>query len=217
MRLLQGNEACAWHIVTTSWMVASICSSEIVFGFLKSGESCMASILLLEEVERQETGGMRQSFPSHVFLSSWSPPQLCKDCWCGQPCTDILSYPQCPSDYFLLNSQTSVARVQENSVFPRSWRETLPELTWRAENSAVRDGSSYIPKGCRNLCKTPLTAWSCFFYPGYHQEEISFPLYPFWVLVAELIIKLTQERLTEEEEMSLIHIHGGFVEMGPKK
>ena len=51
-------------------MVASICSSEIVFGFLKSGESCVASILLLEEVERQETGGMRQSFPSHVFLSS---------------------------------------------------------------------------------------------------------------------------------------------------
>lgn len=35
--------------------------------------------------------------------------------------------------------------------------------------------------------------------------------------MAELIIKLTQERLTEEEEMSLIHIHGGFVEMGPKK
>lgn len=34
--------------------------------------------------------------------------------------------------------------------------------------------------------------------------------------MVELIIKLTQERLTEEE-MSLIHVHGGLIEMGPKK
>lgn len=27
---------------------------------------------------------------------------------------------------------------------------------------------------------------------------------------------MTQERLTEEE-MSLIHVHGGLIEMGPKK
>ena len=68
-------------------MVASICSSEIVFGFLKSGESCMASILLLEEVERQETGGMRQSFlTGEIKLNRTSAkhgPGLWLLCSCG--------------------------------------------------------------------------------------------------------------------------------------
>lgn len=49
-------------------MVASICSNEIVFGFLKSGESCVASILLLEEVERQETGNEAELSFSCVLI-----------------------------------------------------------------------------------------------------------------------------------------------------
>ena len=32
------------------------------------------------------------------------------------------------------------------------------------------------------------------------------------------VIKLTQDRLRgEEKETSLIHVHGGLIEMGPKK
>ena len=44
-----------------------------------------------------------------------------------------------------------------------------------------------------------------------------FPPYPSWVLVAGLIIKLTQDRLTGEKETSLISGPGGPIEMGPKK
>ena len=44
----------------------------------------------------------------------------------------------------------------------------------------------------------------------------NFLLYPSWVLVAGLIIKLTQDRLTEEKEL-LLCAHKGLIEMGPKK
>ena len=44
----------------------------------------------------------------------------------------------------------------------------------------------------------------------------NFCLYPPGVLAAELITKLTQDRLTEEKEI-LLRAHKGLIEMGPKK
>lgn len=167
---------------------------------------CKASILLLEEVERQETGGWGRAFLLMRFILLKSTTTM-QGLLVGQLWQHPI-HPQCLSDCFLLNSQTSVARVQENSIFPRWWREILPELTWRARTLGNRD-SSYIPKGCQNLCQTPWQLKAAvFFYPGYHQEEISFPLYPFWSSCIELIIKLTQEINRRRDE--LIHVHGGF-------
>ena len=45
----------------------------------------------------------------------------------------------------------------------------------------------------------------------------NFHLYPPGVLVAGLIIKLTQDKLTEEKETHLICVQDGLVEMGSKE
>ena len=45
----------------------------------------------------------------------------------------------------------------------------------------------------------------------------NFCLYPPGVLAAELITKLTQDRLTEEKETRLIRVQEGLVEMGSKE
>ena len=43
-------------------------------------------------------------------------------------------------------------------------------------------------------------------------------LYPSWIRVARLIIKLTQDRLTgKKKKWTSIHVHGGLLEMGAEK
>lgn len=45
----------------------------------------------------------------------------------------------------------------------------------------------------------------------------NFPLHPCRVLMAVLIIKLAQDRVTGEKETRLIHVHRGLINIGPKK
>lgn len=68
-------------------MVAGARRHSVVSGLLRSGDSCVARVLSLEEVGRQATKGSEVG----AFLFTSTHPReahmtRCKDCWCGQPC-----------------------------------------------------------------------------------------------------------------------------------
>ena len=137
--------------------INGISSNWIVFGFLKNGESCVASMLLLEEVGRQETRGSEAG----AFLLM-----------CSYPCEihhDVLQgllvwravcwHPTLPAVPWV-----SISSLAGRPLWPESRRTThfikhegrfcqrLPEKLRTLQFEMMVSGLL----GCRKPCQTPL-------------------------------------------------------------
>lgn len=154
-------------------MVASIISRNwvVVSGLLRSGGSCVASVLSVEEVWRQETRGIKAGACLLTCTPMYTPEKSTR------PAARIAGVDSCAADllqlwapqgattvsvHFLTNGQVPVARVQENSNITNHRGRFCHRLS--GELTALQFEMVVQTCGCRKLVEIPLRVWGCSFH-----------------------------------------------------